>query len=149
MVWQVALFEAAPEGAAVPGTELHQVALAHIAAGLQLQSPPHIRTADKMLSFMASSCRCGSAADCQPSALLPRGWQQELLALWAHPAAACRPEDRDDIDIAIAVCKLLQGEAQAAEALLGFGPSATKAPDPDIQIFLLVSPLVSFVVEPT
>ena len=56
------LFEAAPEGAAVPGTELHQVALAHIAAGLQLQSPPHIRTADKMLSFMASSCRCGPAA---------------------------------------------------------------------------------------
>ena len=53
--------------------------------------------------------------------------------------AACRPEDRDDIDIAIAVCKLLQGEAQAAESLLGFGPQATKAPDPDIQIFLLVS----------
>ena len=53
---------------------------------------------------------------------------------------ACRPEDRDDIHIAMAVCKLLLGEVQAAEALLGFGPHAAKAPSPDIQRFLLVSP---------
>ena len=78
---QVALFEAAPEGAAVPGTELHQVALAHIAAGLQLQSPPHIRTADKMLSFMASRCRCASAVDRQRTGLPLLGWEQALLAV--------------------------------------------------------------------
>ena len=49
-----------------------------------------------------------------------------------------RPEDAADIDIAIAVCKLLQGEVQAAESLLGFGPDAAGPPDPDIQIYMLV-----------
>ena len=52
--------------------------------------------------------------------------------------AVCRPEDAADINIAIAVCKLLQGEVQAAEALLGFGPQAAGPPDPDIAIFMLV-----------
>ena len=48
----------------MPGNELHQVALAHIAAGLQTQSPPHIRTADKMLSFLAANSGCVTSYCC-------------------------------------------------------------------------------------
>ena len=57
MCWQVVLFEAAPEGAPVPGDELYQISLAHIVEAMQTFSPARITAADKMLTFLASQPR--------------------------------------------------------------------------------------------
>ena len=50
-----------------------------------------------------------------------------------------RQEGDREVSVELAVCKLLLGDTEAAEAALGLGPQAAVAPDPDVQHFVQVS----------
>ena len=57
--------------------------------------------------------------------------------------AICRQEGDREVTVEVAVCKLLLGDTDAAEAVLGLGPEAKTAPDPDILTFVQVLSLAA------
>lgn len=59
------------------------------------------------------------------------------------PDVVCRQEGDREVTVEVAVCKLLLGDTDTAEAVLGLGPEAQIAPDPDILAFVQVLCLTS------
>ncbi|KAK9819960.1 hypothetical protein WJX72_004490 [[Myrmecia] bisecta] len=109
---QVQLFEAAPEGISIPAEDRYDAAVAYLAEGYRTFNPILIQTAEKLLAHLEEGARGGAAGE----------------------SGAGEPLD---VSVELAVCKLLLGDSEAAEEVLGLDQPGGSAADPSVRDFVM------------